>query len=160
LVNRTVKLTNRDRETSPRPPSPFPPGSTRACRGSTPGATFPESLANPPPKGAPHCRACRGFEQAHAIARPRRSRHTGACGTYQRCCLLVARLLNSWDQRSERWRPGDALGPGEAPVPLDPETLLDSGLFGVAAAVVHDLVPHRVQPTGGRPRPTSPGKLQ
>ncbi|MFN9628972.1 MAG: hypothetical protein ACK59A_01900 [Cyanobacteriota bacterium] len=45
-------------------------------------------------------------------------------------------------------------------MPLDPETLLDSGLFGVAAAVVHDLVPHRVQPTGGRPRPTSPGKLQ
>lgn len=43
-----------------------------------------------------------------------------------------------------------ALGPGEAPLPLDPANLFDGGLFGVAAAVVHPMVPSRTLPQGER----------
>jgi DNA polymerase V len=68
-------------------------------------------------------------------------------------------LLRPLEAEGATWQLA-ALGPGEAPVPLDPENLLDGGLFGAAAAVVHDMVPRRALPLGGRPRPTSPGKLQ
>jgi hypothetical protein len=37
------------------------------------------------------------------------------------------------------------LGPEEAPLPLDPRDLMESGVFGVGAAVVHDLLRRRQQ---------------
>ncbi|MFN9571360.1 MAG: LexA family protein [Cyanobacteriota bacterium] len=48
-------------------------------------------------------------------------------------------LLRPLDVEGENWQLAP-LGPEEAPLPLDPGDLVESGVFGVGAAVVHDLV--------------------
>lgn len=68
-------------------------------------------------------------------------------------------LLRPLEVEGTSWQLA-ALWPGEAHLPLDPANLLDGGLFGVAAALVHHMVPRRVLPQGERPRPASPDKLQ
>ncbi|MFM7235958.1 MAG: S24 family peptidase [Cyanobium sp.] len=63
-------------------------------------------------------------------------------------------LLRPLEVEGSTWQLA-ALGPGEAPLPLDPVNPLDFGLFGVAAAVVHDLVRRRTLPQGRRPGPAT-----
>ena len=48
-------------------------------------------------------------------------------------------LLRPLEVEGNNWQLAP-LGPEEAPLPLDPADLVESGVFGVGAAVVHDLV--------------------
>ncbi|MEB3316756.1 MAG: S24 family peptidase [Cyanobacteriota bacterium] len=68
-------------------------------------------------------------------------------------------LLRPLEVEGTSWRLA-ALGPGEAPLPLDPNQPWDGGLFGVAAAVVHDLVRRRPPPPRGRARPARLDRLR
>ena len=95
----------------------------------------------------------------------------GACWNPFRCqlpslsghLLVVAHgskfLLRSLEAEGTTWQLV-ALGPGEVPVSLDPENLLDGGLFGLAAAVMHHMLPRRALPPGGRTRPPSPDRVR
>ena len=42
-------------------------------------------------------------------------------------------------QQDERWQL-EPIGPEEAPIPLDPEELEETGVFGLGTAVVHQLL--------------------
>lgn len=52
-------------------------------------------------------------------------------------------LLRPLVAENEQWHLA-ALGPTEAPIPLDRANLLDAGLFGVAVGAVHHLLKTRV----------------
>lgn len=51
-------------------------------------------------------------------------------------------VLRPLQVEGENWQLAP-LGPEEAPLPLDPADLVESGVFGVGAAVVHHLLKRR-----------------
>jgi hypothetical protein len=55
-------------------------------------------------------------------------------------------------QQDERWQL-EPIGPEESPIPLDPEELEESGLFGVGVRVVHQLLKSKTQTPQTSPHP-------